>query len=257
MTLTPTTHTPIHPHPHSTLIPLFTSTGLPHQFGCSETGLQPFLWERHDEFDPYHPLTHTHTVNSFLCLHPPGYLINLDVQRQVCEHFLRKTLWIWPLPTTHPLTQNHTPTSRTGKSFLCLHPQGYLINWDVQRQVWDHFFEKDMMNLTPTTHTPTSTSTSHTVELNLFFVYMICACRATSSIGMSRDKSGTISLGKTWWIWHLKTLTSSWRSLASTSLPSKKLWMKYCLKNINSKLFTGLMVRIGCVQLLKFSSVSF
>ena len=25
--------------------------------------------------------------------------------------------------------------------------QGYLVNWDVQRQVWDHTFGKDVMNL--------------------------------------------------------------------------------------------------------------
>ncbi|XP_033103778.1 actin-related protein 6-like, partial [Anneissia japonica] len=25
--------------------------------------------------------------------------------------------------------------------------KGYLVNWDVQRQVWDHVFGKDVMNL--------------------------------------------------------------------------------------------------------------
>ena len=27
--------------------------------------------------------------------------------------------------------------------------QGYLVNWDVQRQVWEHMFGKEVMNLEP------------------------------------------------------------------------------------------------------------
>lgn len=29
-------------------------------------------------------------------------------------------------------------------------PQGYLVNWDVQRQVWDYLFGKEMYQVTKT-----------------------------------------------------------------------------------------------------------
>lgn len=33
--------------------------------------------------------------------------------------------------------------------FFLLLPQGYLVNWDVQRQIWEHVFSKDVNSLEP------------------------------------------------------------------------------------------------------------
>ena len=34
-----------------------------------------------------------------------------------------------------------------GRDTLALSPQGYLVNWDVQRKVWDHLFGKELMKV--------------------------------------------------------------------------------------------------------------
>ena len=39
-----------------------------------------------------------------------------------------------------------TGTGRCGVT-LWFCPQGYLVNWDVQRKVWDHLFGKELMKV--------------------------------------------------------------------------------------------------------------
>eukprot|EP00075_Anas_platyrhynchos_P021866 XP_027311119.1 actin-related protein 6 [Anas platyrhynchos] len=54
--------------------------------------------------------------------------------------------WCWITAPTPPRSATATPTSDRPLGPL-LHPpfqKGYLVNWDVQRQVWDYLFGKEM-----------------------------------------------------------------------------------------------------------------
>ena len=36
--------------------------------------------------------------------------------------------------------------------WCCCYVQGYLVNWDVQRKVWDHLFGKEMFKVMSSIH---------------------------------------------------------------------------------------------------------